>query len=153
MKTRILIWVSCLVWMAQLGAQPVDTLTWLKGIWIYPMSRGSIMECWQSGADGSLEGRSFFIRDTDTLLQETIRLVYQDSAWHYVPTVANQNAGLPVYFKIIWHQRQEFIAENPQHDFPQRIVYRRIGSQIYASIEGRKSGRYRKQNFDFHLKE
>lgn len=153
MKTCILVWVGYLGWMAPLGAQPVDTFAWLKGTWIYPMSRGAMMETWQSRADRSLEGQSFLIRQTDTLLQESIRLIYQDGSWHYVPTVVNQNGGSPVYFKIIWHQRQEFIAENPQHDFPQRIVYRRIGPHLYASIEGRKGGHYRKQNFDFRLKE
>ncbi|NBP69944.1 MAG: hypothetical protein EBU52_14495 [Cytophagia bacterium] len=39
----------------------------------------------------------------------------------------------------------------PTHDFPQRIAYRRVKNQLYASIEGLKKGKYQKQNFDFIL--
>jgi hypothetical protein len=45
----------------------------------------------------------------------------------------------------------EFICENPSHDFPQRIAYRRIENDLFASIEGRKNNKYSKQNYDFKL--
>ena len=45
----------------------------------------------------------------------------------------------------------EFIAENPAHDFPQRIQYRRIGEKLYASIEGKNGDKYGKINFDYVL--
>jgi hypothetical protein len=56
-----------------------------------------------------------------------------------------------VKFKVIFLKATEFICENPAHDFPQRIAYRRIKQQLFASTEGKKNGRYNKQNFDFSL--
>lgn len=136
------------------AAQGQTGFAWLEGTWTINTSRGTIVESWQRGPDSLPAGKSYFIHNmTDTVPQESIRFIYRDSAWHYVPTVVNQNAGHAVYFKLIYHRGQEFIAENPQHDFPQRVSYRRIGDLLYASIEGWQNGSYRKQNFDYQRKE
>lgn len=148
MKTIILVGLfllGCTILKSQ--ERPYD---WLEGAWSITTSRGVIIESWRQGADSTLVGESYFIRNTkDTVPQETITITYRDSTWYYVPVAVGQNDGKAVYFKIIWQRGQEFIAENQMHDFPQRIAYRRIDTQLYASIEGRKNGTYRKQNFDY----
>jgi hypothetical protein len=35
------------------------------------------------------------------------------------------------------------IFENPQHDFPQRVIYRRDGESLFARIEGQMGGTQR----------
>jgi hypothetical protein len=131
-------------------AQSTGPLGWMVGKWKIQTPGGVILEQWQIVDDSTLSGRSVFIRNnTDTAVQETVVLSIRNGQWFYTPTVANQNNALPVPFKIIFLRGNEFIAENIEHDFPQRIAYRRIQSQLFASIEGRKNGRYNKQNFDF----
>ncbi len=111
-----------------------------------------MLEQWHISDDSTLKGRSIFIKNiSDSIPQETIELAFRNGEWHYIPTVISQNNARPVSFKVILLKGTEFISENPQHDFPQRIAYRRIKNQLYASIEGRKNGRYGKQNFDFQL--
>jgi Domain of unknown function (DUF6265) len=131
-------------------AQSTAPLAWMVGKWKIQTPGGVILEEWKNVDDTTLAGRSVFIRNnSDTSVQENVILSIRNGQWYYTPTVASQNNALPVPFKIIFLKGSEFIAENTAHDFPQRISYRRIQSQLFASIEGRKNGRYTKQNFDF----
>jgi Domain of unknown function (DUF6265) len=125
-------------------------MKWMVGSWKINTGSGSIVEQWQITNDSTLSGKSYFVKNgTDTIPQETIELAFRNGDWFYIPTVKNQNNGHPVSFKVILLKGPEFISENPAHDFPQRIAYRRIKNQLFASIEGRRNGNYGKQNFDF----
>ena len=59
----------------------------------------------------------------DTTLLESIQLYADRKDIWYVPTVADQNDGAPVAFKMVSSTKQLIVFENLQHDFPQRIVY------------------------------
>jgi hypothetical protein len=43
-------------------------------------------------------------------------------------------------FKAIRMGASEVVFENKQHDFPQRVIYRRDGDKLFARIEGDKNG-------------
>jgi Domain of unknown function (DUF6265) len=147
---RKLIIIIYLFIIANSYAQKSDQLKWMVGTWKINAGSSPIVEQWQIANDSTLTGKSFFVKnDTDTILQETIELAFRNGDWHYIPTVRNQNNAQPVSFKFVFLKGTEFISENPTHDFPQRIAYRRIKNQLFASIEGKKNGKYGKQNFDF----
>lgn len=141
------------------AAQKSEQMKWMVGIWKISTNNGTMVEQWQIINDSTLAGKSFFVKNTrlnggvgqgtDTIPQETIELTFRNGNWNYIPTVNNQNNNLPVAFKIIFLRGTEFISENTAHDFPQRIAYRRIKNQLFASIEGTRNGTYGKQNFDF----
>jgi hypothetical protein len=131
-------------------SQKSDQFQWLTGTWKIISANGSIVEQWKISNDSTLIGKSVFVRNgTDSIPQESVELAYRNGDWYYIPTVQGQNNNSPVKFKIILIKGTEFICENPIHDFPQRIAYRRINQQLFASIEGRKNGKYGKQNYDF----
>lgn len=130
--------------------QQSKTFSWLTGTWKINTGKGTMLEQWHVQNDSTLSGKSAFIKNgTDTIPQETVELTYRNGNWYYIPTVSDQNNGEAVKFKIIFFRGTEFICENPAHDFPQRIAYRRIKNQLFASIEGKKNGKYGKQNYDF----
>lgn len=132
------------------NAQKADQLKWLVGTWKINTGNGYVVEQWKQKNDSTFSGRSMFVKAAgDSAIQETIELSLRKGEWSYSPTVADQNGGKPVTFKVTFVGRAEFICENPAHDFPQRIAYRRIKNALHASIEGRRNGRYSKQNFDF----
>ena len=145
--------ISCLVCVfmaSQIAAQQTKPLQWMLGVWKISTPQGMVMEIWEQKDDSTLKGRSVFVKtNKDTIPQENIEMAFRNGEWYYIPTVANQNEGKPVSFKVIFLRSNEFVSENPAHDFPQRIAYRRIKQYMYASIEGKKNGRYSKQNFDF----
>jgi Domain of unknown function (DUF6265) len=149
---RKIIWVFFFYLLGILNAysQKADAFKWIIGNWKINAGSGTIVEQWQIINDSTFAGKSYFVKNgTDTIPQETIELSFRNGDWHYIPTVKNQNNNQPVAFKIIFLRGTEFISENPVHDFPQRIAYRRIKNQLFASIEGKRNGKYGKQNFDF----
>jgi hypothetical protein len=150
MKKAVFIFPAILFVMLSVTAQKSEQLKWMTGNWKINMGNNMIVEEWHIADDSTLTGRSYFVKNgTDTIPQETIELSYRKGEWYYIPTLKNQNNAQPVPFKIIFLKGTEFISENPAHDFPQRIAYRRIKNQLFASIEGRRNGKYGKQNFDF----
>ncbi len=125
-------------------------LTWLAGSWVIETPRGKLIESWQVESDSLLTGKSEFLRpDSDAKLQETLRLERRNHDWYYVSKVEGQNEDRPITFRVTFIGSDEFICENPEHDFPQRIAYRRIENRLFASIEGLENGKLRKRNFDF----
>lgn len=110
---------------------------WLAGTWKIPGKE--IFETWRA-VEGSenLLGRSFRVKDADTIVTETISLEYHNGSYHYIPDVAGDQG--PVDFKIIRKDGKSFVAENPQHDFPKIIRYRLVRKDdrdvLEAQIEG-----------------
>jgi hypothetical protein len=45
-------------------------------------------------------------------------------------------------FKLIKSAAYEAIFENPDHDFPQRVIYKRRGSKLTGRIEGNNDGKF-----------
>jgi hypothetical protein len=45
---------------------------------------------------------------------------------------------------------QEIVFEDPEHDFPQKITYRRSGADsLYARVEGDRNGRQQPIDYAF----
>lgn len=131
-------------------AQQTKTVQWMLGVWKINTPQGTVVEIWETKNDSTLQGRSVFVKsNNDTIPQEKIEIAFRNGEWYYTPTVSNQNDGKPVSFKLIFLRGTEFVSKNLAHDFPQRITYRRIRQNMYASIEGKRNGRFSKQNFDF----
>lgn len=128
----------------------VDQFQWLTGRWKLSADEKRQLEEWHVANDSTLSGRSYRVGPAgDTVLLETVELRFRAGQWSYCPTVQDQNNGQTIMFPLIWLGKEEFIASNPTHDFPQRISYRRKGDLLLASIEGTARGSFRKVNFDF----
>lgn len=131
-------------------AQKANQLNWLVGTWKMNAGSGHVIEQWKQSNDSTFQGKSLFVKAPgDSVLQESIELSLRKGEWSYNPTVVDQNNRQPVKFQIIFIGKGEFICENPAHDFPQRIAYRRIQNSLFASIEGKRKRKYAKVNFDF----
>jgi hypothetical protein len=110
---------------------------WLVGTW--KLKDKNVFEVWKVAADGKeLSGFSFRTKTSDTTAMESIRLVYADDSFHYIPDVPGDQP--PVDFRITKYDKQSFVAENPLHDFPKIIRYRFTEKEnkkfIEATIEG-----------------
>lgn len=151
MKKKLLLLAALFISFSYAKAQSKsEQMKWILGVWKIATANGTIVESWRQLNDSTLQGKSAFVKSKgDTIPQESIELAYRNGDWYYIPTVQGQNNNQPVSFKIIFLKGAEFISENAAHDFPQRIAYRRIKQQLFASIEGKRNGKYSKQNFDF----
>lgn len=96
----------------------------MQGTWEMSKPNGSYrLETWAAKDRTTMSGKGLKLVGKDTTLLESIQLYADHKDVWYVPTVTNQNDGAPVVFKMVSSTSHQFVFENPQHDFPQRIVY------------------------------
>lgn len=137
-----------------LELQRINQVSWMLGEWVKEMPNGVFVEKWQKETDTSYIGEGVFTGNGgDTLFSEKLRLEQRGDELWYIPTVANQNKGEAVLFKETKIVDNEAVFENPGHDFPQRIIYKRTSdSTLYARVEGMQGGNEVKEEFNFKKK-
>lgn len=125
----------------------LDDASWLIGTWVNTTPRGKMVEEWKKESDSSFVGKSYFIK-TDTMPAEALKLVQRGKDLFYIPTVNNQNGGLPVTFKHTIASKTQMVFENPAHDFPQKISYKLINKDsLVAEISGMRNGQLKTIKF------
>jgi|SRR6478672_7918972 len=126
----------------------INKANWLIGTWENKTSRGNIYETWSKTNKQEFKGKSYMVKGKDTIVFENIRLVQEQDGLYYIPTVKNQNGGLPIRFPLKTISKTTLVFENLQHDFPQTISYTKINADsLLAEVSGTKNGTLRKQSF------
>ncbi|MCX2493614.1 DUF6265 family protein [Pedobacter sp. PF22-3] len=130
---------------------PSKTFSFVLGSWEMQTPKGKIVEQWIQGANKIMKGKSSrVIGKGDSVLTETLQIRKIGKDVFYCSTVADQNDGKEVCFKLISTKGQIYIFENVAHDFPQRIVYQNLGkNEMLAWIEGELNGKSRKSEFRY----
>lgn len=116
---------------------------WLLGAWQKQTDTSNLVETWKRENDSTLTGTSFFILNKkDTLHREIIELVEKNNLLIYTSTIFGENNDEPVAFQKTMETETELIFENPKHNYPQKIVYKKISSsQLSATISGKVNGK------------
>lgn len=122
-------------------APTLADISWISGDWqTAPGGRRQIEEHWTAAAGGSMMGVSRTVAGDKTVEFEYLRIEQRADGIFYV---AHPKARCPgTDFKLTRASATEAIFENPQHDFPKRIIYRKTDDGLTASIdagEGSKS--------------
>lgn len=125
---------------------------WIIGTWMNETSKQNIYETWSLLSSNELLGKSYLVKQRDTIVLETIQLLQEKEGLSYIPTVKNQNKGLSTRFTLKTISETQLIFENPKHDFPQTISYTKITSDsLVAKISGFKNGLKKSQIFPMKL--
>lgn len=132
---------------AQQAAKPtVQALGWISGCWENTCGKRYNEEHWMKAAGNTMLGMSRTINDGRTREFEFLR-IHEDKGDIYY---TSKPSGQPeASFKLISWKENEAVFENPTHDFPQRIIYRRDCAALQASIEGKMNGQERGVDFLF----
>ncbi len=121
---------------------------WLIGKWQNNSPEGVLTENWIQLNDSLFTGESFFVVANDTLFSESIQIAQQGEELFYIPTVENQNGGLPVTFKLTSATGNQLVFENAAHDFPQKISYTLVGQDsLVAEVSGLSKGKPQTEQF------
>jgi hypothetical protein len=129
---------------------PYDQLQQLNGTWKMQTPKGPIYESWRKTHENEMQGGSYKINGRDTIHFETVKLTKQADGVFYIPVVKNENEGKPVAFKMISSDSNNFIFENKEHDFPQRIIYHIVNKDsVHAWIEGTHDGKAGREDYFF----
>ena len=110
-----------------------NEFSWLIGTW-QEVDENSF-EVWKV-EDSFLSGSSYKVdKSGNKTLTEEIKLIKKGNDFFYMPDVAGPQG--PIEFKITSFDTNSFTAENPEHDFPKKIVYKKINeNQLDATISG-----------------
>ena len=125
----------------------IADLAWIAGDWqTDPSGRAVSEEHWTRPAGGSMIGVSRTLVGDRTVSFEFLRIEVRGESIFYV---ASPKGRCPATdFKLTRVSGQEAVFENPEHDFPKRIIYRKNSAGGLSAIvdggEGTKS-----EKFDF----
>lgn len=133
--------------------EKLATMDWLIGNWENKLPEGTLSESWEKQDDSTFVGHSYFIKEKDTLSFESIELLQKGEDLFYVPTVKGQNNDKPVTFKLTTATTMTFTFENPSHDYPQKIVYKKSGpNDLIATISGMQQGKQSSESYPMKRK-
>jgi hypothetical protein len=121
--------------------QPATTtadLAFLAGCWKFERSGRVVEEHWLAPAGGSLLGVSRTVAGGKTVEYEFLQIRDLPDGLTYIARPSGQPEAR---FKATVARTDEIAFENPAHDFPQRIQYRRAGDALNARIDGTRNGK------------
>jgi hypothetical protein len=127
----------------------IGALGWLAGHWRAAVEDAVIEEGWLGPAGGTMLGVNRTLADDRTVGFEFLRLEERDGG---IVLFASPGGRFPATeFTMIEQEGQRAVFANPDHDFPQRITYRREGDRLHAEIEGAEAGEKKKIGWVFEL--
>jgi len=106
--------------------QPIaqsDFPDFLQGTW--KVDGKDINEHWDKLNDSNLKGFSYELNNGLVSVFEYLDLSRHEDMILYTATVLNQNQGRSICFKLT-ETDPAFVFENPDHDFPKKIEYRKL---------------------------
>ncbi len=117
----------------------LDVLAWLIGDWHSESDGFKTTESWRRVSQATFEGvgQTQSIESGKTVSSENNRLVEMSGDVFYIAKVKSNE--YPVPFKLTACNDQLAVFENTEHDFPQKLEYRRKGEEsILVSVSGAK---------------
>lgn len=131
----------------------IEKLGWLAGKWERTSAVDFSCETWEKKNDSVFYGVGLTIEGKDTVAFETMTIEEKTGKLYYIPVVKDQNDGKPVEFALTSSNEHEWIFENPKHDFPTKIVYKKINNDsLFAEISAVRDGKDVKVLFPFSRK-
>ena len=128
-------------------SQDIAALAWLAGCWELRSGARIVEEQWTSPRGGLMLGASRAVRNDSLIEFEQVRIEQRGTDLFYVASPSRQATA---EFKATSADASSVVFENPAHDFPKKIFYRRQGADsLVAGIEGPRAGATRTINYPY----
>jgi hypothetical protein len=132
LTTNAVALLACGAWSTGLAAQG-EPFGWLAGRWCLEAQGQLVEELWLPARGGIALGLSRTVEADKTVSFEYLRIERSATATQYLA----QPQGRPATAFALTASGADWARfENPAHDFPQRIEYRRDGDRLHASVAG-----------------
>lgn len=123
---------------AVLAGQAVQPPAWLAGCWEQRTGNRESLEMWMPPAGGLMLGASRTLVNGAVREYEQLRIAVASGKLVYTATPSGQQTASFTSTRVT---DSSFTVENLQHDFPQRIIYRRHGADsLIARVEAAARG-------------
>jgi hypothetical protein len=117
----------------------VNKLDFISGCWVLDDGKERTEENWMKPSGQSMIGMSRTVAGGKTVFVEYVQIKEVNGQLAYVVSLGV--GAKPVTFKMIKSTDNEVVFENSEHDFPQRIIYRRDSADaLFARVEGQEKG-------------
>jgi hypothetical protein len=124
----------------------IDRVAWMSGCWSLTSGTRSVEEQWMAPRGGAMLGISRTLKHGALAEYEFVVLRERGDGLVFVAHPSGQLGG---EFPLKSIDESSVVFENTQHDFPQRIGYRRRGESLDAWIEGVVRGTTRRVEFPY----
>lgn len=116
----------------------IKDLGWMAGDWEGKLGGAQIEEHWTKPAGGTMIGMGRALGGDRTLFFEYLRIEQRKAGIVYI---AHPAAAKGTEFKLTKWDADSATFENPAHDNPKIIVYRKTKDGLAARTEGDEDGR------------
>ena len=125
----------------------VGRVAWLQGCWRSTRGETTIEEQWMAPRGGAMLGMGRTVRGSTLAEYELVLIKEHEGRLAYEAHPSGQPTAT---FMATTASDSSVVFENPQHDFPQRVGYRRNGADaLDAWIEGQANGKSRRVDFSY----
>ena len=129
------------------GSATVQQVGWIAGCWARSAGTRLVEEQWMRPRAGLMLGVSRTVVGDSLREYEQVALFERRGRLVYAATPARQ---APAEFESIAVSDTAVTFENPGHDFPQRVIYRRRGADsLVARVEGTRGGQLRGTDYPY----
>jgi hypothetical protein len=116
----------------QIAFAQTDLPDFLRGTWV--TEDKEIYEHWDKLNDHCMKGFSYRISNGKMTVNEYLDITRTENGIIYTAYVLKQNQGEGIKFNLTQGD-SVFVFENPDHDFPKQIVYRKLSdSEIMVRV-------------------
>jgi uncharacterized protein YbjT (DUF2867 family) len=129
-------------------ATPLDALAWLAGHWLAEGSGRIQEELWLTPRGGLMLGLNREIGRSGRATFEFLRIEARGDRIVYLASPAGRP---PTEFRMTESGGERVVFENPGHDFPRTLTYRREGIVLRARAEGVEQGNPRAIDYEWRL--
>jgi len=117
--------------------RPLHELAFLAGHWVGESGQVEMEEIWTEPKGGVMLGLHRDVAPGEPAFFEFLMIEERDGRMIYVASPRGRGA---TEFPLSKIEDSFVVFENFEHDYPQRIVYRRDGDRLTARIEGEIDG-------------
>jgi hypothetical protein len=141
--------MACVLAASTVTAQQltIDRVAWLQGCWRSTRGEATVEEQWMAPRGGTMLGMGRTVRGSKLVEYELVLIKEQEGRLAYEAHPSGQSTAT---FMATTASDSGIVFENPQHDFPQRVGYRRNRADaLEAWIEGQANGKSRRVDFSY----
>jgi uncharacterized protein DUF6265 len=124
----------------------ITAVGWLQGCWQLTAGDRIVEEQWMAPRAGVMLNAGRTVRGSQLIEYEWVLLREKDGVLEYEAHPSGQASAV---FTARTTTDNEVVFENPAHDFPQRVGYKRDGDSLLAWIDGTTGGKSRRVEFPY----
>lgn len=145
---RLPLAVALLTALQTSTSQPsgIDDVAWLTGCWEYSSGARTVEEHWLAPRAHSMVNVGRTVQADKLIEYEMVLIREQEGRLAYEAHPSGQPSAV---FTSRTVADREVVFENLQHDYPQRVGYKRNGDALLAWIEGTRNGQTRRIEFPY----